>query len=202
MRERHTGRVGRARLALTGRAAPILHGELMRWLRAHWKATLIASVLFVLGIGIGAGGGATTATADTVTEVRTETVDAEPVTVTTTRVRTLTRTPPNRGVKVSYTQEQWADLFRISGAHVVNDFEGHALVRGQLTYLGGGSCELDYVAVQGTFFDSAGDVVGTGLWNEDGGMPENAGVPMEVSGDAERTVSRAELVVTDADCAD
>jgi hypothetical protein len=50
---------------------------------------------------------------------------------------------------------------------VVNDFEDHATVLGQFTYLGGGDCAPGYVAVQGTFFDRRGSVIGTGLWNSD-----------------------------------
>jgi len=53
--------------------------------------------------------------------------------------------------------------------------------------------------VSGTFFDSSGRIIGTGLWNSTT-APKGARLPMEVSGEVDRNPTRAEIVVTGATC--
>jgi hypothetical protein len=124
--------------------------------------------------------------------------------VTTTRVRTEVRLrpPPSRGIKVSYGD--WEGMLRIVGANLNSESFGStvtAQVIGQFEYLGGGDCDrIGYVEVQGTFFDSSGRIVGTGLWNSTT-APEGVRIPMEVSSiDVSSPPSRAEIVVTGANC--
>lgn len=153
-----------------------------------------ALVLFLVGVGIGASGKAKT---KTVTVARTNTINTT-VTETVTHTKVVLRSPPSSGVKVSYGD--YPDLFKIAGAHVVNQYGSHATVLGQFTYLGGGDCKpLTYVEVTATFYGKGGGVVGTGLWNSET-APAKVGLPMEVGGEAQSSVARAEIVVTAAHC--
>jgi hypothetical protein len=175
--------------------------------RRRWWLWLLALVAaFIVGVGLGTTGESTETltSTSTVTSTETTTVEADPATVTSTTVRVATRIrpPPSSGVQVSYGD--WEGMFRIHGATVqsesfLDDYSGKVL--GQFEYLGGSDCDrLGYVAVQATFFNSAGRIVGTGLWNSDT-APEGVRLPMEVSGlDLTEPASRAELVVTSASC--
>jgi hypothetical protein len=126
-------------------------------------ASLCLWLTFVLaGCGSSQAGETVTVAAGTttVTETASETSPAETVTVT----RRVVKPPPSSGVKVDYGE--WEGLFKIHGARVVSSY-GSPSVLGQFEYLGGGDCDLDYVEVSGTFFDSKGKIVSTGLWNSD-----------------------------------
>ena len=175
----------------------------MQWVRGHWKAIVVSTVLFLVGIGLGAAGGTSAESADTVT-VReantiseTTTVEADPATVTetVTKVKRVVKPPPSSGVKVDYGE--WEGLFKIHGARVKSSF-GTPSVIGQFEYLGGGDCDLGYVEVSGTFFNRSGKIVGTGLWNTET-APKGARLPMEVLGEGSGA-TRAEIVVTSASC--
>jgi hypothetical protein len=78
----------------------------------------------------------------------------------------------------------------VTGATI--DFSyGYASVLGQLEYLGGGDCDLDYVELRATFFNDK-QISGTGLWNTTS-LTEGSPVPIEVSGETDSTPDRAEM---------
>jgi hypothetical protein len=151
---------------------------------------LFTALLFAVACG-GAGG------------TETITVASQPETVTETETVTVTETAatptsrPGRGIKINYGE--WDGLFDIRKSKLTTVYGSPGVVA-QFVYLGGGDCKLGYVEVDGTFFDKKGNIIGTGIWNDEH-FPENAGLPMQIYADAEGgPPASAELVVTDASC--
>ena len=143
-----------------------------------------------LAVVVGCGGQTVTVTT---TAIFTETTTAQTETVT----QTIERSPPSKGVKISYGQ--WAELFKIHGARMASQF-GSPTVLGQFEYLGGGDCDLGLVNVEATFFDRSGKIVDTGLWNTEA-PPKGTRLPMSILAVDAKSASRAEIVVTQANCA-
>lgn len=181
-----------------------------RFLRSRWGVGVGFLVIFLVGIGVGTSSGEGNAEAEPVANTVTATTAAGTITeevtvtdevtvqetVTTVKTKVKVKPPPSRGVKVNYGD--WKGLFKIHGAQVVSTY-GSPSVIGQFEYLGGGDCALAYVEVSGTFFNSGGKIVSTGLWNTST-APKGARLPMEVLTTDEAAATRAELVVTDASC--
>jgi hypothetical protein len=181
-----------------------------RFLGSRWGVGLGFLVIFLVGVGVGAAGGDSEAEAEPAANTVTATTAAGTITeevtvtnevtvqetVTTVKTQVRVKPPPSRGVKVNYGD--WKGLFKIHGAQVTSTY-GTPSVIGQLEYLGGGDCPLGYVEVSGTFFNSGGKIVSTGLWNTTT-RPKGARLPMEVLSTDEVGATRAELVVTGASC--
>jgi hypothetical protein len=174
------------------------------WFRRNLWAMIAATALFFVGVAIGETGGSAPAVTHTVagpTVTHQTTVTAPPVThtrtVTHTRIKVIVRTPPNAGVSISYGQ--WAGLFKLTGAHIVNDGYGDYSVDGQFEYLGGGTCKLGYVEVSGTFFHDQTITDSSGLWNTET-APKGVRLPFNMGYSGQGSPTRAALVVTDARC--
>jgi hypothetical protein len=171
----------------------------MAWFTRRRILTIVGAVLlFLVGVGVGVGGEETvietTTTTDTKTIVRTET-DL----VTTTVVKTVKTKPPAapnaRGISVSYGQ--WPGLFRLSGLSIASDF-GYYSVVGTFEYLGGGDCDLGYLAFDASVIRD-GRVIDTALWNDVDNPRRGVRYPFEMNLGQTRP-DRVELVMTDASC--
>jgi hypothetical protein len=177
------------------------NGERRRfdWRPWRWPRWAALTTLFVLGLLVGAAIGVGGAVTETTTLALTETItQTEIVTETTTQTvrQRPAATPSGPGVKVDYGE--FDGLFTIHGATLKSSF-GTPEVVGQIEYLGGGDCPLDYVDIEGTFFDSQGTILGTGSDLVDS-LPEGSRTPFEVSLLDEGGAKRAELIITSATC--
>jgi hypothetical protein len=157
----------------------------MSRLAEHWKATLGAAFLFLVGIGVGFAGSS----------------GRERRTTTTLRVTTVLTAPPTQqGVYVDYGQYQrYVRLLGlqwiIEGASV-----GGGHVEGQAEYLGGLGCRvLRSLQVTGTLFDQTGKTVET-LHLTVKRLPRRSHVPISITHKTVVESGRIELFVARAAC--
>jgi hypothetical protein len=92
----------------------------------------------------------------------------------------------------------WDGLFAMAGKELRTAGD-RAIVRGNISYLGGAPCAVGYVELATTFF-ADGRSVGTARWSAPG-LTEGESVQVRASTDPDRVPNRAEVLMTDARCA-
>jgi outer membrane murein-binding lipoprotein Lpp len=93
----------------------------------------------------------------------------------------------------------WDGLFDMTGT-ALEVSDGRASVVGAIEYLGGGACELGSVELTATFF-VARRVVGRGSWSAPT-LDEHVPTAVKASGPVSAAPRRAELLLSNAFCAD
>ncbi len=101
--------------------------------------------------------------------------------------------PKGAGVIVNYGA--FAERFLITPPRLV----GGDKVVGQIQYMGG-LCPLKEVRIDGTFFAPTGLILDADSWESRGPVPERVRLPFELKSSATEQASRAEVVITRADC--
>jgi hypothetical protein len=178
----------------------------VNWLLRRWKATLVALVLF--GVGIVIGVGSESVGEHTTTEVinhvrtkrivRTRTVKVHPmITRTETRTRTRVVTQPPTSSFLDYGE--WRGHFRAYGINGYQADFGWKVV-GQIEYLGGiPNCgRISYLEITATFYQS-GDVVATDIDNMTS-VAVGSRVPFEINDLDGSGDFRYELLITQVNC--
>jgi hypothetical protein len=180
----------------------------MKWWDRHWKAAVVAAIVFLVGLGVGIGSGVrheTTTEVMTRTKVqtrhviKTKTVRVRPTftrSVAVTHTKVVTQPPTSSFLDYG----EWDGYFR---AYSINGYDTGDVgwkVVGQIEYLGGiPNCgRISYLQIDATFFQG-GRIVATEITNMTS-VPEGSRVPFEInyidgSGDF-----RYELLITQVNC--